>query len=673
MICFVHRYHSLNNKALEIFSSFFGVDLRRSSLNGLAFLKKISFKSTSENTFHFNRLVNALLTIVVFTTVLFLYTNKARISLFLGVPQREAQNASQTRYFYKNGIDLFYPQYDLTPEPQFLVLEFPFYHAVVATINHLLGFQDIWGKLLSVLAAEGSMVYLFLLGNKYFKHRVLSLLAVIFFAVAPFNVRFIPVFMVDPTVIFLSLVTLYHGVLWIENSSKLNFWVFFLAGLLACLIKFVIFVPVSVPLGILFLLSLNKPFKQHRWRIFSFALVVYLWLSAIAGWAIWSSYVNGQTTLQAFDTSASTSASIAKFIGTLSMRFDPHYLDTMRWIFSEFAPQKVPSWLLAFIFVVCLLATFMKGRRKVGIFIGSWAFGFLLMFAVFFPAVSTHSYYWLASIPIVAFLLANALDGLFDFVPNHPISITLKSGWQRVLSIVFLSITGITLLWFGAEKIFNGFQVFQWNSPNKYDFVSGMVILLFLAFLLVLLIGGVFLRRLSLHTIITILLLGLISIQFYTHLFWWYERYWNLTNHNGVPSNGLHWVTSPLLIQETEFIKNNHNNLEPVAIVTKYTYYPHILYMSGSHGYTLTFPEQEPNINCATANNFPHSFSNPCVSLLYQQGIRDVFVVFLEKGVDMSEEKFKELAPSLNLEYVNEMREYPESYGNVIHYRIRFP
>lgn len=95
--------------------------------------------------------------------------------------------------------------------------------------------------------------------------------------------------------------------------------------------------------------------------------------------------------------------------------------------------------------------------------------------------------------------------------------------------------------------------------------------------------------------------------------------------------------------------------------------------MSGAHGYTVTFPNEDLSANCLSPSKFPKSLGAPCISLMYEQGIRDVFVVFYHEGIDMDVDEFKSFVPNLNLEYVNELKMADGQYGEVLHYHIRTP
>lgn len=612
--------------------------------------------------------LHILLLVLTITTIFVIYLNKARISIFLAIPAREAQTASLTRYFYNFGIDLFDPKYDLTPLPQHLLQEFPIYQAVVAILYHIAGFHEFWGKILSVLALGGSLIYIFLIGTLFLKNKYVSVITTIMFAVTPYTLRFFPIFMIDPATLFLTLVTLYHGIRWIEKRNKVDYVVFFTAGLLAMLIKFIFLIPVCVPLFVLFFISLKKPLRTERKRIIQFLIPFFCWGVALIGWFIWSNYLNNQTALQAFNDTFVQYSVLDKWIGTWAMRTDPNYLSSLKWIVTAFVPSWIsPSFFYGLLFLG-FIVTFSKSRKFSRILLTSWVIGFVFILLVFFPALSTHIYYWLPAIPITTFLLANLFDVIFGFLSDTFIHIKINPK-HLIMKFFLLLIAGEISIFLGLQTYLKGFKLFDYRSPNQFDYYTGLALFIFFSLLWLLIVYCLLYRQIPVKMIVSTIIICLFSSTFYSNLFYPSERYWEMP-----PGLGYHWSTMPLLLNEANYIKANHDAAKPVAIVTKYNYYPHILYLSNSHGYTLRFPENDiNNSQCVSANGFPFVLSNPCIYLIHDQGIEDVFVVFYDETLDMQQDDFKKLAPLLHLQLIDQMTSTADQYGNVLHYHIDLP
>lgn len=599
--------------------------------------------------------------------ILAIYINKTRPPYFIGVPPREAQTASQARYYYNYGIDLLHPKYDLTPAPQYLAFEFPLYQALVAILYRMLGFREIWGKLLSVFELLILLIYLYLFVAKFLNSKLVAALSPLVFSVFPYSLRFIPTFLVDPLVLLLSIMVLYHGLAWADHNRSRDLIVMIIAGLLACLIKFVVFVPVCLPLLLIVLSEFKQDMRNTYYkREIYFASTIVSWLTAIIVWAFWAGDLNSKTTLQGFGEEGSTVSLLVKFLGTIEMRFSPFYYDSIKWIFEEFMPSWLPRWAWVILFLMGLLICLLHNQRRFALILWSYVIGFITMFIVFFPAVSTHIYYWLPAVPVMTISLLCLIDFFHSQLDRLLISIKVNSTYQHYSYslIMFMALMGA--VWTIRQLYLTGLFIFRPNTPNIYDYYVGIAILVFLVGMSFLLVYRFHINQLSAGVVFIIILMSFISLQFYRTSFLPNERWWTI-------EKGYHWVTTPLLISEASFINGNMSPNRPVTIVTAYQYYPHLLYMSGAHGYTVTFPNEDLSANCLSPSKFPKSLGAPCISLMYEQGIRDVFVVFYHEGIDMDVDEFKSFVPNLNLEYVNELKMADGQYGEVLHYHIRTP
>lgn len=143
---------------------------------------------------------------------------------------RQADTASVSYFFAKDGIDLLHPRYhDISsvatsfqnPEGWRFV-ELPIFnvlHAVLFQTFPTLSF-DMWGRLTSVLISLGSLVFVFLLGRRFVGNSG-GLLAAFFFAFLPFNIYFSRVILPEPLAVFLGLGALWLFVFWIDKEKPL--------------------------------------------------------------------------------------------------------------------------------------------------------------------------------------------------------------------------------------------------------------------------------------------------------------------------------------------------------------------------------------------------------------------------------------------------------------------
>lgn len=150
---------------------------------------------------------------------------------------RQADTASVSYFFVKDGIDLLHPRYhDLSsvatsfqnPEGWRFV-ELPIFNAIHTGLFRTFStFSfDMWGRLTSVLISLGSLVFVFLLGRRFVGNSG-GLLAAFFFAFLPFNIYFSRVILPEPLAVLLGLSGLWFFVLWIDKEKPLYL---FLSGI----------------------------------------------------------------------------------------------------------------------------------------------------------------------------------------------------------------------------------------------------------------------------------------------------------------------------------------------------------------------------------------------------------------------------------------------------------
>lgn len=131
---------------------------------------------------------------------------------------RQADTASVSRNFVKDGINLLYPAYDDISSIQsgidnptgIRMVEFPIYNAVHATLyKNFPNFSlEKWGRLLTSIISLVTAIFLFLLGKKHYSSKI-GLLTVFFFTFLPFNIYFSRVILPDPLGVLFAVSGLY--------------------------------------------------------------------------------------------------------------------------------------------------------------------------------------------------------------------------------------------------------------------------------------------------------------------------------------------------------------------------------------------------------------------------------------------------------------------------------
>jgi 4-amino-4-deoxy-L-arabinose transferase-like glycosyltransferase len=136
---------------------------------------------------------------------------------------RQADTAAMARNFYENNFNLFYPQIDWGGNTSGVVeSEFPIYSFAVAALYQIFGFNDMWGRLLSVLFSLFTIYGLYLLIKKYISETV-ALWSAFIYAVIPLNIYYGRAFMPESAMLMCSVWGIYHFSLWLESSAKKYF------------------------------------------------------------------------------------------------------------------------------------------------------------------------------------------------------------------------------------------------------------------------------------------------------------------------------------------------------------------------------------------------------------------------------------------------------------------
>lgn len=130
---------------------------------------------------------------------------------------RQTQTATFALNFYKNGIDFFQTELDMfgIGKERFLVLEFPIYEALVAFLYKLFFVNELWGRVVSILAGYVGAYFLYRITFFLMKKKEIAFLGAFFFLFTPLNMFYHRSFMIDPTIIAFLLAGFYFSLRWI--------------------------------------------------------------------------------------------------------------------------------------------------------------------------------------------------------------------------------------------------------------------------------------------------------------------------------------------------------------------------------------------------------------------------------------------------------------------------
>ena len=352
---------------------------------------------------------------------------------------RQADTAAVTRNFVKYGFNPFLPKYDdmsgvsenPTANPNtYRFVEFPLYNIAVYPFYLLFGSFDKYSRLVSVLFSLGSIVFLFLICQRYLGNLV-SLLTAFVYALLPFNVFFSRTTLPEPTFLFFSLGMMYFIDSWIWTGR--GFWKIwgFVFMAIAFLIK---------PWAIFFFLPLlysaftNGFFKKDkRKRLMEFLL---LSLIALLPFILWILWILQQP--QGIPASG-------WLMNSDHIRFRPAF---WWWLISERMGREILGATGLVLFTIGLLI-----KPKVNFFMHIWFISLFLYFVIFATGNIRHNYYQYVFVPIGAVFLTQGfvslISGVKDFLPRI---------WTIILAFLFLPMA----FYFSWHQVQGFYQI---NNP----------------------------------------------------------------------------------------------------------------------------------------------------------------------------------------------------------------
>jgi hypothetical protein len=341
---------------------------------------------------------------------------------------RQSDTAAVTKIFLSKGFDVLHPRYydissiqsGISNPEGYRMVEFPFYnilhYALIKTIPSMS--VEVSGRLISILSALVTAIFLFLLGKRFIS-KLGGVLAAFFFLFLPYNIFFTRVILPEPLATTFSVIGIWFFVAWIDSSK--DKYLFF-SGLwlaMTLLIKpyFLVFL---IPL---LYLTINKYGLKRilgdskliiKAGIFADIILVPLLL-----WRAW---------IYQFP------AGIPFFTWAFNgdhIRFRPAF---WRWIFTERLVKMILAcWGLP-LFVLGIVKKEVKDH-----FILFYLFGMFLYVSIVATANVRHDYYQIFTIPAICLAVAAGSDLLLK---NKYFNKVLSYGCF-VFSVVMLLATGI--------------------------------------------------------------------------------------------------------------------------------------------------------------------------------------------------------------------------------------
>lgn len=304
---------------------------------------------------------------------------------------RQADTASVTRQYLRNGLNLLVPRYHDISTTQsglfnpkgYRFVEFPIFNLIHFGLFKYIGVYslEVWGRMVSVIASLFSLYIIYLLGKRYLG--ILGgYIAAFYFAVLPFNVYFSRVILPEPLAVTFALAGVWLFLTYTDKNEliRLILSAFFFS--LALLIKpFTLFF--TFPLLILVVKEKGIKNALTDKRLILFSLLMFapfvLWRFWIRqfpeGIPFWKWMFNGD-----------------------AIRFKPAF---WKWIFGERLSKLILGYwgLVPFSFA---LINYRKSKR----FIYTFLLGMIFYVSIFATVNVRHDYYQTIVVPSVVLALS---------------------------------------------------------------------------------------------------------------------------------------------------------------------------------------------------------------------------------------------------------------------------
>ena len=343
---------------------------------------------------------------------------------------RQADTASISRNFIKEGFTPLYPKFDSfyalnsygdKNVNRYFFAEFPLYNIIAQPFYLLFGVKESLLRLISAFFSSATAITLFFLVKKY-SSRLVAYLSALFWAIIPFNIYYGRVAMADPLHVFLSILALLLTTIWLEKKTFSSLVPAGIILALAILTK-PYGIILGLPIAVLLLFSWGKKLKNNWLQILIFAF-----LSLVPYW-LWKWHIDHYPEGQ-FDTVWLFNSTNIRFTGAF-----------FRWIIFERLNKLIlggGGFVLFFIGLVC------PKKKKEWLFYLSWLSALAIFVTVIAAGNVTHDYYQLPLVPILAILAAKGTEfilklgqGLIRKVFNLGVVVSLVAmmlafGWFEV-------------------------------------------------------------------------------------------------------------------------------------------------------------------------------------------------------------------------------------------------
>lgn len=370
---------------------------------------------------------------------------------------RQADTASVTREFQKNGIDLLEPKYhDVSSIPSgkdnpegYRMVEFPLVNALVASLLGIFPSLPLvpTSRMVSIIFSLGTLVAIFLLVKEWSGKRV-AYLAALTFAVLPYSIYYSRAILPEPAMLFFATFAIYSFDRW----SKRRSFGWYLSSVLS-LATALLLKPFVVFLAPVFAIMVWQQFGKNFWKNIWLYLYGVITVMPLLLWRDWiSNYPEG------------IPASDWLYNGN-GIRFRPAWF---RWLGYE----RLTKLMLGFAGLIFLPFGLMDKNKDTLLYL-AWWLGIGGYLAVFATGNVQHDYYQIIMLPILSITVGKGVAMLYKFINRQWAKRLSKLPvYNHVAALALTSFAFLTMIAAAWTQVRGYFNVNHWEYVRAGQTVS---------------------------------------------------------------------------------------------------------------------------------------------------------------------------------------------------------
>lgn len=226
---------------------------------------------------------------------------------------RQTQTLSTIYNYFINGINLLRPEIDTNGSNSVVILEFPLYQSLVASLMRIFGYNEIVGRFVNIFATIITGIMLARMSDRYIKSNSF-LFVLIFFLLSPSVIFWGSTLLIDPLALMISVASIYFLCEWVHRSHLADLMKALCIGILAVSTKLTAaFIPFAAFFGVSCLVV-----RKDRLNNTKIILGVLFFFGVCAlSFLAWNSY---SRSMHAINPHPYTNSSVDWYFGTMEQR-----------------------------------------------------------------------------------------------------------------------------------------------------------------------------------------------------------------------------------------------------------------------------------------------------------------------------------------------------------------